>query len=46
MNMTDVATWGQLISSAAVLITLVYLSAQTGYSCIPENFTGFTGTVF
>ena len=29
MNMTDVATWGQLISSAAVLVTLVYLSIQT-----------------
>ena len=29
MNMTDVATWGQLISSSAVLVTLVYLSIQT-----------------
>ena len=29
MNMTDVATWTQLISSAAVLVTLVYLSIQT-----------------
>ncbi len=29
MNMTDVATWGQLISSAAVLVTLIYLSIQT-----------------
>ncbi len=29
MNMTDVATWGQLISSAAVLVALVYLSIQT-----------------
>ena len=29
MNMTDVATWGQLISSAAVMVTLVYLSIQT-----------------
>ena len=29
MNMTDVATWGQLTSSAAVLVTLVYLSIQT-----------------
>lgn len=29
MNMTDLATWGQLISSAAVLVTLVYLSIQT-----------------
>ena len=29
MNMTDVATWGQLISSAAVLVTLVYLAIQT-----------------
>ena len=29
MNMTDVATWGQPISSAAVLVTLVYLSVQT-----------------
>ena len=29
MNMTDVATWGQLISSAAVLVTLVYLAVQT-----------------
>ncbi len=25
MNMTDVATWGHLISSVAVLVTLVYL---------------------
>ena len=29
MNMSDVATWGQLISSAAVLVTLIYLSIQT-----------------
>ena len=29
MNMTDLATWGQLISSAAVLVTLVYLSIET-----------------
>ena len=29
MNMTDVATWGQLISSAAVLVTLVYLAIET-----------------
>ena len=29
MSMTDVATWGQLISSAAVLVTLIYLSIQT-----------------
>ena len=29
MNMSDVATWSQLISSAAVLVTLIYLSIQT-----------------
>ncbi len=34
MNMTDVATWGQLISSAAVLVTLVYLSIQTRQTAI------------
>ena len=34
MNMSDVATWGQLISSAAVLVTLVYLSIQTKQTAI------------
>ena len=34
MNMTDVATWGQLISSAAVLVTLIYLSIQTKQTAI------------
>ena len=29
MNMTDIATWGQLISSAAVLVTLVYWPIET-----------------
>ncbi len=29
MNMTDFATWTQMVSSAAVLVTLVYLSIQT-----------------
>ncbi len=29
MNMTDLATWSQVFSSAAVLVTLVYLSIQT-----------------
>ncbi len=28
MNMSDIATWGQLISSAAVLVTLVYLAIE------------------
>lgn len=29
MNMTDLIAWSQLVSSAAVLITLVYLAIQT-----------------
>ena len=29
MNMTDIVAWGQLASSGAVLVTLVYLAIQT-----------------